>query len=120
MATITPIVPSGSTAGKPIKVAATATPGTLIHATSATAGVIDEVTIYAENTDTVTRTVTIELGGTTAPDNTIPMAIPPGQGLFCVVPAIRIGGGGSALTIGAFASAANVIVVTANVNRYNP
>lgn len=118
---ITPILPSGGTAnGRGIKVVATATAGTLIHATSATVGTIDEISIYAENTDTVTRRLTIEWGGVTAPNDTIVQDIPPGQGLFMVVPQLRLGGAGASLTVGAFASSANVIVVTANINRYTP
>lgn len=121
MATLAPVQLSGGTAnGRGIKVVATGTPGTLIHATSATPGVIDEVTLYAENIDTVTRRLTIEFGGTAAAGDDIVQDIPPGMGLFVVIPALRLGGGGASLTIGAFASAANVIIVTGNVNRYTP
>lgn len=119
MASIAPVPFSGGTAnGKPIKVVATATAGTTIHATSATTGVQDEIYLYAENTDTVTRRLTIEFGGVTSPDNLIIQDIPPGLGSFLVIPGIRLGGLGVALTVGAFASAANVIVITGNVNRY--
>ena len=117
MATITPQTLSNSTNARGIKVVATSTPGTAVHLTSAVAGVLDEVWLYAENTDSVTRTVTIEYGGTTAPGDTITQAIPAGQGLFLLVPGIRLGGAG-ALQINAFASAANVVCVFGNVNRY--
>lgn len=62
---------SGSTHGRGIKIAASSTPGTLIHtATSSTTdGVCDliEVTVY--NSDTSDRTVSFEVGGTTSPDD---------------------------------------------------
>lgn len=119
MPSIVPIQFSGGVNGRGIKVAAIVTPGTLIHATSAVASVLDEIWLYAENIDTVTRTVTIEFGGTAAAGDDIVQAIPPGQGVFIVVPGVRLGGAG-ALTIGAFCPTANVIIITGNVNRWNP
>ena len=47
MATFTKKILSGSTDGKSIKVAATATAGTTIHTGSATVTTLDEVWIYA-------------------------------------------------------------------------
>lgn len=120
-ASITPIPFSGGTAnGRPIKIVAIVTAGTQIHATSATAGVYDEIQLWCENTDTVTRRLTIEFGGVTAPDDTIVQDIPPLQGLFIVIPGIRLGGAGASLSVRGFASAANVLVVNGNVNRYSP
>jgi hypothetical protein len=49
MATFTKNILSGSTDGKAVKVAATATAGTTIHTGSATATTIDEVWLYAVN-----------------------------------------------------------------------
>lgn len=120
-ASITPLPFSGGSAnGRPIKVVAIASPGTQIHATSATAGVYDDVQLWCENTDAVSRRLTIEFGGVTAPDDTIVQDIPPGQGLFVVIPGIRLGGLGVLLNVKAFASVANVLVVAGNVNRYSP
>jgi hypothetical protein len=98
--------------GRSVKVAATATAGTLIHTAHATAK--DEIYLYAVNTDTVPRKLTIEWGGTTAPDDLIEITIPPESGPICVIPGWVLSGG---LVVRAFAAAANVIVINGFVNR---
>jgi hypothetical protein len=109
---------SGSTGGMPIKVVATATTGTTIHATGTSASVIDEVWLYATNTSSASVNLTIEFGNTTAPDGNIILAIPSKSGLsICVTGLILIGTGAAARTITAFASSANVINVMGYVNR---
>lgn len=111
---------SGSTRGKPIKVAATATPGTTIHATGTSATIIDEITIYAHNSDTADRTLTIEFGGATDPDDlivkviTIPTRV---TRILVVNGQPLVGTGSAASTVAAFASVANVITITGFVNR---
>ena len=118
MATFTKILLSGSTGGQPIKVVATATTGTTIHATGTSATTIDEVWLYATNTDTVTRTLTIEYGGTTSPDNKIIISIPAQSGLSLVAPGLVLTGtGAAARNITAFASSANVINILGYINR---
>jgi len=106
---------SSSTSGRGIKVAATATPGTAIHTAtvSTTNGTYDEVWLYAYNSDTTDRLLTIEFGGTTSPDDHIKVTIPAQAGRFCVVDGHILQNG---LVIRAFAAAANVIVVTGFVN----
>ncbi len=112
---------SASTQGEAIKVVATATAGTLIHTTGVSATVIDEVWLYAFNSDTADRTLTIEYGGATAPDQNIVLTIPLKQGLVVVVPGLPLLGNGTvALTVNAFASAANVVTIYGFVNRITP
>ena len=61
---------SHSTNGKNIKVVATATAGTDIHTcTSATGDNWEEIWLYACNTDSDDRKLTIEWGGVTSPDD---------------------------------------------------
>ena len=111
---------SGSTRGKPIKVVATATAGTVIHATGTSASIIDEVTLYAHNSDTADRTLTIEFGGVTDPDDLIVKAITiPARVTRSVVVWQQplVGTGSVASTVAAFASVANVITITGFVNR---
>ena len=109
---------SGSTGGMPIKVVATATTGTTIHATGTSASVIDEVWLYANNTSTVSITLTIEYGSTTAPDQNIILTIPPKSGLtICVTGLILVGTGSASRTITAYASTANVVNIIGYVNR---
>ena len=105
---------SGSTDGKMIKVAATSTPGTTIHtANTSTTDDYDEVWLWAVNSDTAARKLTIEFGGTASPDDTIEVTIPPESGLVLVVPGLILH---NSLVVKAFAAAANVVMVTGYVN----
>ena len=117
MATFTKQILSGSTDGRAIKVAATATPGTLIHTGSSTATTIDEVWLYAQNTDTTARKLTIEWGGTTAPDDLIELTVGPESGLVLVAPGLLIKGNATALIVRAFAATTNVVTIHGYVNR---
>ena len=107
-------IPSGSTNGKLVKVAATATAGTLIHTAVSGTSSYDEVWLWAANNDTQARELTIEWGGTTSPDDLIKVSLSAKGGLVLVVPGVRIQ---NRLAIRAFASAANVVNVVCNVNR---
>ena len=102
---------SGSTNGRPVKVAATATPGTTIHTADSTAK--DEIYLFASNTDTVDRELTIEFGGTTAPDDTIKVTVPTKDTVLVVAGGIL----SNSLVVKAFAAAANVVIVFGYVNR---
>lgn len=117
MATFSKITLSGSTDGRPVKVAATATAGTLIHTASSTATTYDEVWLYAQNTDTTARKLTIEFGGTTAPDDLIEVTIQPEAGLVMVIPGLVIKGNATPLVVRAFAATANVVTISGYVNR---
>jgi hypothetical protein len=118
MATFTKVLLSGSTQGKPIKVVATATTGTTVHATGTSSAIIDEVWLYAYNSSTGPVALTVEFGGTAAPDQNIKIDIPPTSGLTLVVPGLILTGTGAAAnTISAFAGTANVITVSGYVNR---
>lgn len=117
MATFEKLTLSGSTDGRPIKVAATATPGTTIHTASATNSVYDEIWIYAMNTDSVPRKLTVEFGGTSSPDDLIEITLPAEPGLLLVVPGLPIKGNASPLVVRAFAGTADVVTVAGYVNR---
>lgn len=122
MANSTVLLPfSASTQGKPIKVVATATAGTTIHVTGTSATVIDRVYLFAFNSDTADRTLTLEFGGVTAPDQNIVLVIPFKSGLVLVVDGLPLLGNGSVgLTIGAFASVANVVTISGYILRISP
>jgi len=118
MATFTKILLSGSTQGKPIKVSATSSTGTTIHATGTSASTIDEVWLYAYNSSTGPVSLTIQYGGTTAVDNDIKIDIPPTSGLTLVVPGLILTGTGAAAnTVYAYAGTTNVITISGYVNR---
>jgi len=118
MATFTKVLLSGSTQGKAIKVAATASTGTTIHATGTSSSVIDEIWLYAYNSASTATALTIQFGGTTAVDNDIKITIPPTSGLTLVVPGLDLTGTGSAAnTVYAYAATTNVVTISGYVNR---
>jgi len=117
MATFSKIKLSGSTDGRLIKVAATATAGTTIHTGSSTTTTIDEVWLYAVNSDTTDRKLTIEFGGTSSPDDLIEQTITAESGLLLVVAGLIIVGNATPLVVRAFAATANVVLVGGYVNR---
>ncbi len=114
MAVFTKQLLSGSVNGMGIKVAAVATPGTLIH--TAVAGVVnyDEVWIWAVNTDANSQVLTIEYGGVGDPDDHIEITLAALEGAVVVVPGLVLQ---NAKVIRAFAAAANTVIVFGFVNR---
>ena len=112
MATYSKVKLSGGTDGKSIKVAATGTPGTTIHTAHATD--LDEIWLYAVNSDSTARKLTIEFGGTSAPDDLIELTIQPESGLVLVVPGLVLT---NSLVVKAFAAIANLVLINGYVNR---
>ena len=118
MATFSKVALSGSTQGKAIKVAATASTGTTIHATGTSSSIIDEVWLYAYNSHTSPVMLTIQFGGTTTVDNDIKLSVPITSGLTLIIPGLILTGTGSAAnTIYAYAGTTNVITISGYVNR---
>ena len=115
MATFSKQLLSGSTNGKAIKVAATATAGTTIHTAVSGTSSIDEVWLYAHNTSSAAVKLTLEWGEATAPDGNIEVNIgAEGTGMILVAPGIPLQNG---LVVKAFAGTANVINIFGYVNR---
>lgn len=112
MAAYSKVKLSGSTNGRSIKVAQTATLGTTIHTAHATA--LDELWLWAVNSDSTDRKLTIEFGGVTSPDDLIEQTIPAESGLILIVPGLLVTG---AVVVTAFAATANVVLVNGYVNR---
>ena len=113
MATFSKLPLSGSTNGKGIQVAATATPGTTIHTAVSGTSSFDELWIYAVNISTSSVKLTMEYGGTAAADN-IEITLPGEQGLTLVIPGLFLN---NAQVVTAFAGATNVISIHGYVNR---
>jgi hypothetical protein len=105
---------SGSTGGKQIKISTTATPGTLIHAAVAGTSDWDEIWLYATNSSEANVSLTLEWGGTTAPDDLITVAVPSKHGLILIIPGLLLQNG---LEVRGFAKTADVIVISGFVNR---
>jgi hypothetical protein len=117
MATYSKLVLSGSTDGKLIKVAQTATAGTTLHTGSATATTLDEVWLYAVNSDSTDRKLTIEWGGVSSPDDLIEFTVPAESGLYLVVAGLVIKGNATPLVVRAFCATADVVMIGGYVNR---
>jgi len=117
MATFTKKILSASTDGMGIKVAATATPGTLIHTGSSTTSTLQEIWLYAYNSHTADVTVTVEFGDATAPDHNIVVTVPFKSGLFLLVPGLLLKGNATPDTIKVFAGTTNVVTISGFVNE---
>lgn len=117
MATFTKRLLSGSTDGRAIAVAATAANGTTIHTGPTSTSTLQEVWLYAVNTDTTARKLTIQWGGTTANADDIELTIPAESGLVLVTPGLLLRGNATALVIRAYASAASVVNIHGYVNE---
>jgi hypothetical protein len=103
---------SGSTDGRGIKVAATATPGTLIHTAQASATDMDAPEVAVCNTSSSDVAVSFECWGTTSPDDIVKRTIPAGETVQVPIPPGRNG-----LELRAFAGTGNVLSVTGCVKR---
>lgn len=116
MATYSRILLSGSTSGRAIKVAATATPGTAIHTAASGATSFDEIYLWVSNTSTSTVALTVEFGGVTDPDDLIlkTVSIPANSPPVPVVTGQVLNGG---LLVKAFAGTTNVLLISGYVNR---
>ena len=112
MAQITKLKLSGSTNGRMVKVVATSTLGTTIHTAHATS--LDEIWLWAVNSDTTDRKLTIEFGGVSSPDDLIEFTVPAESGLYAVVPGLILTG---SVVCTAFCASANVVLVAGFVNR---
>jgi len=117
MASFAKKILSGSTDGRAVTVAATATPGTTIHTGSSTATTIDEVWLYAQNTSGADVKLTVEWGGTSSPGDLIEITITTEAGLVLVAPGLLIQGNATPLVVKAFAATANVITLHGFINQ---
>ena len=105
---------SGSTDGKNIKITTTSGTWTLIHTWPTTTTTYHEIWLYATNTGTTNRKLTIQWGWTTSPDDLIEVTIPAESWMMLVIPWFKLKGNATALTVTAIAETANVI----NINWY--
>lgn len=109
---------SSSAEGLSVMVAATSSPGTVVHTGSSSASVMQEVWIYAMNTDVSTRTLTLQWGGTTSPDNSITLQVSPSSsGPVLVIPGFLLKGNSTPNVIRAFSDSANRIAIYGYVNE---
>ena len=117
MATFSKIALSGSTDGRMVQVVATSSTGTTIHTGSATATTFDEIWLYAVNSDTADRKLTVEWGGTSSPSDLIEFTVPAESGLYLIIPGLVIKGNATPLVVRAFCATASVVNIAGFVNR---
>ena len=118
MATFTKKKLSGSTDGLAVKVTGTNTASAVTvhtaYTTVTTAGLCDEVWLYANNTSASNVKLTIEWGTATAADGNIELTITAEAGLVLVIPGLILQ---NTKVIKAFAATADVILLTGYVNQ---
>lgn len=119
MATYARILLSGSTSGRNIPVAATATPGTLIHTAVAGATSFDEIYLWVANVTAATATLTIEWGGVTNPGDHIVhvYSVPANSAPIPIVTGEVLNGG---LVVRAFSGTASALNISGFVNQIAP
>ena len=112
MATYEKILLSGSSNGLGIKIGQTATPGNTVHTSHATS--LDEIWLYAVNSQSASVKLTLEWGQDVAPDGNIEVTIPGESGLYLVSPGLLLT---NELVVKAFASSGSVVIINGFVNR---
>lgn len=110
MAIYFPGILSGSSNGRVIPVAATTTPGTLIHTAVAGTTGMDEVYMRASNITSASVTLTVEWGGVTDPGDHLvhEYSLPPNCLPIQIALGERMQGGVSVRAFGSIASAINI------------
>lgn len=116
MASYSRVLLSGSTSGRNIPVAATATAGTLIHTAVSGSSAFDEVYLWAANVTASPATLTIEWGGVTDPGDHMvkSFSIPANSPPIPVATGQVLNGG---LVVRAFGGTAGAINISGFVNR---
>ena len=110
---------SGSTNNRPIPVAATATPGTIIHQAINSTVAFDSVNVWASNVTGTAATLTIEWGGVSDPGDHLVKAyiVPANSGPIPLVQGQQMNNN---LNIRAFSGTASAINIVGYVNRITP
>jgi hypothetical protein len=116
MATYSRQLHSGSTNGRAIPVAATATPGTLIHTAVAGTASYDEVYVWVSNVTGAAATLTLEWGGVTDPGDHAckALSIPANSPPILVLAGLNLQ---NSLVLRAFSGTASALNITGHVNR---
>lgn len=107
---------SGSTNGRMIPVAATATPGTTVHTAIAGTSSYDEVYAWVSNVTNASATLTIEWGGVTDPGDHMvkQFSIPPNSPPIPIITGQVLNNG---LVVRAFSGTASALNISGYVNR---
>ncbi len=109
------IVPSGLTNGILLPVVASASPGTLFHAVTATT-TLDMIYLHAVNTTSDTVTLSVEFGGT-GTEEFFPVSLTANEGLNLIIPGWPLRGSAATQEVRLFATATGEIRVGGWINR---
>jgi hypothetical protein len=101
---------SQSPYGRGIQISATSGSGDPIHTTAGT----DDIYLWAVHDHSANIVLTIRWGHGSADADTIPITLPPNEGLFLVVPGMTLASG---YNVSAIASVADQVNVFGYVNR---
>lgn len=118
MATFSKVTLTGSTDGRAVLLSGTTAGGAVtVHTATTVTTTFDEVWLYAQNTDTADRKLTLLWGGTSSPGDEIEVTVPAEAGLILAVPGLVLKGNASPLAVKGYAAAANVVTIHGYVNR---
>jgi hypothetical protein len=112
--TVSRIPLSGSTHGRGIKIAATASAGDTVHTATSSTTDCDVITLYAYNSSGSSVNLTVQWGGTTSVDDDIKLAIPATSGLTLILPDLVLR---NSLIVKAYAGTTNVVTIHGFANR---
>jgi len=113
MATYSKQLLSGSTNGRGKKIHQTATAGDTVHTAPAGTTSYDEVWLWASNTGTTARKLTVEFGGVTPPDDNLVDIVPAQSGKWICEGLIVQNG----LAVKVFCDVADKVSIFGYVNR---
>ena len=116
MATFTKLLLSGSTDGKSVMIAATASPGTIVHTGPTDPTTIDEIWLYGVGSSGTDMPVTLEWGGVATPNDHIAYTVTSQTGLHLLAPGIPLKGNSTPLIIRAFTNGASHVNLYGYVN----
>lgn len=102
--------------GRPIAIAATASPGTVLHTATDGDAAFDELYVWVSNVSAATVKLTLQFGGVAIPGDLAAkdVAVPANSPPIAILVGQSLNGG---LVLRAFASVANVLNVTGYVLR---
>jgi len=106
---------SASTDGRGITVTGTAASGTIIHTSISGTSTIDEVWVWAHNTATVSKLLTVEWARSTGQAGQLTrFTVPARDGLYLIVPGLPLQ---NTRQVRAFAATASIITIHGYVHR---
>ena len=118
MTSFSKVLLSGSTNGRGINITSNTPPGNIVHSTGALSSIIDEVWIYASNSDSVDHNLTIEFGGTISPNDIIKLSVPSQKGLTLITPGLSLTGTGAAsCNVTVYSDVGNTVTIFGHVDR---